>query len=351
MNTTASPGRTLRWGIIGTGSIARKFATELPFSRTGRLVAVGSRSRAGAEKFAADFAGIRAWGSYEALLGDPEVDAVYIATPHTDHAGRSVAAAEAGKHILCEKPVALNQPDAMVALEAARRNGVFFMEAFMYRCHPRTRQIADCIAGGRIGAVRLIHANFGFAARFNPQSRLFSNALGGGGILDVGCYTTSVARLIAGAANGAPFAEPTALGGRALFAETGVDTLASATLEFPGGILAQISCGICMRQDSGLVVLGEEGMLRVSAFWNPPGPIELFDAAGNPVETLPGDPNPHKYAIEADAVADALPARESPFVPHEDTLGNMLTLDRWRRSCGLCYESENPGLPQTQPHP
>jgi len=237
----------------------------------------------------------------------------------------------------------MNHSDAMVALEAARRAGVFYMEAFMYRCHPRTLEIARLVSAGRIGAVRLVRARFAFAATFDPTSRLFSKELGGGGILDVGCYTTSVARLVAGAATGNP--DPVAVVGRALFAETGVDTLACATLEFAGGVLAEISCGVRMRQDSDLVVLGEEGSLRVPAFWNPPGPIEIFDSNGNLVESLPSDPNPHKYALEADAVAAALPERESPLVTHNETLGNMRTLDLWRHSCGLCYDSEEPSSP------
>ncbi|MEI6339763.1 MAG: Gfo/Idh/MocA family oxidoreductase, partial [Verrucomicrobiota bacterium] len=190
----------LSWGILGTGSIARKFASELPRSQTGVLAAVGSRTQESAEKFAADYPGIRAHASYEALLADPGVQAVYISTPHPQHAQWAMAAAEAGKHILCEKPLTLNYPEAMVVVEAARRHNVFLMEAFMYRCHPRTARIAELVREGAIGTVRLIRANFSFACAFNPESRLFSNALGGGGILDVGSYTASIVRLLAGAA-------------------------------------------------------------------------------------------------------------------------------------------------------
>ena len=336
---------TLKWGIAGTGQIARKFASELPHSKTGTLVAVGSRSAESAGAFAADFSGVRAHGTYEALLADPEVEAVYIASPHPEHAWQTIAAAEAGKHILCEKPAALNHADAMVAIEAARRNGVFFMEAFMYRCHPRTQRIAALIASGIVGRVRTIEANFSFGASYNPDSRIFSGSLGGGGILDVGCYTLSISRLVAGAATGLPQAEPIRLCGTAVLCETGADTVACATLEFSGGILAQLACGVGLQRPSVLNVIGEAGILRVANFWNPPGPIEILAPDGSPREEIDQDPEPYKYALEADAVAEALPALESPRVSWADTLGNMAALDQWREAVGVSYSSESAASP------
>ncbi len=336
---------SLKWGIAGTGKIARKFASELPHSNTGTLVAVGSRSAESAAAFAVDFSGVRAHGTYEALLADPEVEAVYIASPHPEHAWQTIAAAEAGKHILCEKPAALNHGDAMVAIEAARRNGIFFMEAFMYRCHPRTQRIAALIASGIVGRVRTIEATFSFGASFNPESRIFSGSLGGGGILDVGCYTLSISRLVAGAATGLPQAEPIRLFGTAVLCETGADTVACATLEFSGGILAQLTCGVGLQRPSVLHVIGEAGILRVANFWNPPGPIEILAPDGSPREVIDRDPEPYKYALEADAVAEALPALESPRVPWADTLGNMVALDQWREAVGVSYSSESAASP------
>lgn len=328
------------WGILGAGGIARKFASELPHSKTGVLAAVGSRTQESADRFAKEFPGIRAHGSYEALLADPAVQAVYISTPHPQHAEWAIAAAEARKHILCEKPLTLNFPEAMTVVEAARRNGVFLMEAFMYRCHPRTARIAELVREGVIGRVRLIRAAFSFSAGFNPESRLFSNALGGGGILDVGCYTTSIVRLIAGAAAGKPFLDPVDVSGSAIFCETGVDAVAAATLKFPGDILAQISCGVALNQTPDLEICGEKGVIKVASFWNPPGPIEVHLHEGNRRETVETDPNPYKYALEADALGLALPALESPHVSCADTLGNMRTLDRWRDAIALTYEAE-----------
>ncbi|CAN5511491.1 aldo/keto reductase [soil metagenome] len=336
---------SLRWGIIGTGSIAKKFASELPHSRTGRLVAVASRSLEMAQAFAGDFGSIRAHGSYEALLADPEVDAVYISTPHPQHAEWAVACAEARKHILCEKPLTMNYAEAMVVVEAARRNGVFLMEAFMYKCHPRTVQIWKLVNDGAIGRVRLIQSAFSFRAAFHPESRLFNNSLGGGGILDVGCYAASVARMVAGAAVGEPFQNPISVTGAGLLCETGVDTLATASLTFPGDILAQISCGVAMNHGADLVIHGEDGRIKVSAFWNPPGPIEVHNLAANETTVLEGEGNelPYKYALEADALADALPKLESQLVSVADTLGNMQVLDAWRLAAGVRYASEQSG--------
>lgn len=336
----------ISWGIIGTGGIAWKFASEVPHSVTGRAVAVGSRTQAGAERFAREYPGMRAHASYEALLADPGIDAVYISTPHPRHAEWAIAAAEAGKHVLCEKPLALNHAEAMVVIEAAHRHGVFLMEAFMYRCHARTAKIVELIRSGEIGRIQLIRANFSFAKPFDAENRFFSNPLGGGGILDVGCYTTSIARLVAGAAMGMPFVEPVEVSGSAELCETSVDTVAAATLKFSNGILAQLSCGVGLRQVGCLEVLGDAGWMKVVRFWDPPGPIEIFHYETEKSKTVLTDDNPYKYALEVDAVAAAFPAFESPCVTWDDTLGNMRTLDLWREAASVVYLSENSDSPE-----
>src|SRR5579884_662668 len=194
--------KTLTWGIIDNGRIASVFAKGLAGSLTGTLLAVGSRSQAAADKFAETWNVARRYSSYEALLADKDVQAVYISVPHPLHAEWAIKAAEAGKHILCEKPIALNHAEAMSIVEAAHRNDVFLMEAFMYRCHPQTAKLVELLKSGAIGQVRVIQATYSFNSHYNPEGRLYNNALGGGGILDVGCYCASVARLVAGAAIG-----------------------------------------------------------------------------------------------------------------------------------------------------
>jgi predicted dehydrogenase len=240
----------LGWGILATGRIAGIFAQGVARSQHSRLVAVGSRTQAGADRFAQEFNVPRAHGSYEALLADPEVQAVYIATPHPQHVEWAVKAAEAGKHILCEKPVGLNHAEAMVMTEAARAHGVLFMEAFMYRCHPQTAKVLEIVRSGVLGEIRLVQAAFGFNAGFNATSRLWANASGGGGILDVGCYPVSFSRLIAGAMSGQPFLDPVSVTGAGqLHAETGVDVVAAATLKFANGLVAQVGTSIGLSQE------------------------------------------------------------------------------------------------------
>ena len=198
----------LRWGIIGPGGIAKAFYGGVAHSKTGELVAIGTRdpNRPG---LATDFGGARILKGYDALLADPEVDAVYIATPHTFHAGWAIKAAEAGKHALIEKPMGLTAFEADAMFHAARKAKTFMGEAFMYRLHPQTRKLVELVKAGTIGEVRMIKSSFGFAMpKFNPEHRLYANDLAGGGILDVGGYPVSMARLIAGAAAGKPFLDP-----------------------------------------------------------------------------------------------------------------------------------------------
>jgi predicted dehydrogenase/diketogulonate reductase-like aldo/keto reductase len=342
----------IAWGVLGTGGISHTFARGLAKSRTGTLVAAGSRSQKSADAFAHEFGEVRAHGSYEALLADPAVQAVYIGTPHPTHAEWCVKAARAGKHILCEKPLTLNHAEAMVVAEAAREHGVFLMEAFMYRCHPQTAKLVELVQSGAIGKVGVIQATFSFHAGYNAEGRLFKNELGGGGILDVGCYTTSIARLVAGAAQGLPFVNPSRLTGFArLDPAEGTDLYAIASAEFPGGILAQLATGVQLNQDTGLRVFGSEGSLHLPTPYlmaREGGRTSIFltrKGSASPEEIVIETPE-YLYALEADSVGDALAQgrRESPHMTVADTLGNMAALDAWRASAGLTYESEKPSF-------
>jgi len=183
----------LKWGIIGAGSIAKVFANGLRFAKSGELEAIASRTPGKADTLADIFDVAKRYDSYEALLADEAIDAVYVSTIHPAHLEPVVMAAEAGKHILVEKPIAMNAAEA--------RTMVFLMEAFMYRCHPQIAKMVELIQSGAIGDVLLIRSEFGFHAPFNATSRTYSNELGGGGIMDVGCYPASMVRLIAGEPN------------------------------------------------------------------------------------------------------------------------------------------------------
>ncbi|TVR56167.1 MAG: oxidoreductase [Puniceicoccaceae bacterium] len=348
----------LHWGILATGRIAHAFAEGVQRSETGRLQAVASRSQAKADEMGAHFGIPNRHGSYEALLADPEVQAVYISTPHPQHAEWSVKAAEAGKHILCEKPACLNHADAMAVAEAVHEAGVVYMEAFMYRCHPQTIELVRLLREGAIGEIRLIQAAFSFAAGFNPESRIYNNALGGGGILDVGCYPVSMARLIAGVALGRPFADPLEVAGQGrLHPETGVDEVAIADLAFEGGLLAQVSTGVSINQENVVRIYGTEGRIVLPSPWQPVihGGIwsfQIFEKGRPEPRTISGTEQRPLYGVEADLFARSLPHREPlhPGMTIEDTLGNMRTLDRWRRAIGLTYENEKPENPWPTVH-
>ena len=338
----------LAWGILSTGNIAKTFARGLAGSQTGRAVAVGSRSKESADAFADEFDIPNRHASYEALLADPEVQAVYIATPHPMHPQWCIRAAEAGKHILCEKPIALNHPHAMAAIEAARANGVALMEAFMYRCHPQTAKVIELIQRGEIGELKLIEASFGFNAPVNADHRLLANRLGGGGILDVGCYPMSMSRLLAGAAQGQPFANPTKVCGSGHVGETNVDEYAAAVLNFPGDILAKISTGVHLAQENVVRLFGTEGNLTIHSPWIPArdgGTTQLtLNKKGEDSQTIDVHSDTPLYGLEADALARALPQQEAapPAMTWDDTLGNMKALDQWREQVGVTYEMETP---------
>ncbi|WP_309108934.1 Gfo/Idh/MocA family oxidoreductase [Arthrobacter sp.] len=242
MNT--SPSQPIRWGILGPGYIARQFAKQLPSSQTGELVAIGSSDRTRAKDFAVE-AGVphAITGTYEEVLSSPDVDAVYVSTVNTSHAKLVLAAVRAGKHVLCEKPLAPNHGSVMAVVDAARTAGVILIEAYMYRFHPQTVKLLELIRTGAIGHVQHIDASFCFEVP-EKKGRLFEANLAGGGILDVGGYPVTMARAVAGAASGQPFAEPIDVRAAGFVGSTGVDEWAVAHLTFPSNLTATLRAGI-----------------------------------------------------------------------------------------------------------
>ena len=334
----------LRWGIIGTGNIASRFASQVPTSATNEVVAVGSRSLESANSFADKWDIANRHGSYDDLLADEAVEAVYIATPHPMHVEWAIKAAEAGKHVLCEKPLAINRAWAEAMIEAAVRNDVFLMEAYMYRCLPQTKLITQLVRDGEIGAVHQIQATFAFAAGYRPESRIFADDLAGGGILDVGGYPVSMARLIAGAAIGQPYAEPAAVNAVGHVGETGADEWTVATLFFDGGVTAQVSTGVRLADRNQVRIYGSKGYLQVDDPWfggdGKPNKVVLHRVGEEPRE-LSAEPA-LIYTAEAEAVQAAIAsgAQEAPEMSWADTLGNLTVQDQWRAAIGQQYASE-----------
>lgn len=339
---TSAKSELLRWGILSTGRIAGIFSDAVRRSRTGRLVAVASRDRASARAFARKFHIPKAYGDYPSLLKDPSVEAVYVAPPHPMHLRWTLEALEAGKHVLCEKPLGVTYGQGKRMVEAARRRRRFLMEAFMYRCHPQTLKLAQWIRQGLIGEVRFIQASFCFDAPLNLKNRLFNKALGGGGILDVGCYPVSMARLLAGAALGRPFVEPSRIKGTGILGKkSGVDESAVAVLKFPGGILAELSCAIrADRGHSRVKVDGTKGSLTVPspwfAQWHGGTSTMVLELKGKKPRKVPVHCGRNLYTVEADEVARCIRGglKQSPAMGWADTLGNLRVLDAWRAQVG-----------------
>lgn len=338
----------LRWGIIGTGAIADDFATALGKSDCCCVInAVGS-GPGRAKRFAAKYDLPHAADALDDLLGDDSVDAVYVATPHPMHERHAIAAIEAGKHVLCEKPITMDAAGAERVIAAAHSGGVFLMEAFMYRCHPLIAKVIELVRGGAIGRVQHIDADFCFAIPRDPAHRLFNPALGGGAILDVGGYPVSFARLIAGVAIGQPFAEPTLLTGTGIIGPTGVDEAAAAQLVFDSGITAQLNCAIDRQHPStAATIVGSAGTIALPDPWLPQSDRHAlttsFELRPNdaPARTFSVSTTKATYALEAELVARAVDEgkRQAPWpaMTWNDTLGNMRVLDQWRQQLGINF--------------
>ena len=254
--------RKLRWGVISTANIGR--AAVLPAiqaSGNSELVAVASRDAQKADDFAARLGIPESYGSYEALLEADDVDAVYIPLPNSMHREWAIKAAAAGKHILCEKPLALTAAECSEMEAAAREHGVKLMEAFMYRFHPRTQRVRAMVANGAIGELGLIHAAFTFPVT-NPANIRLQPELGGGSLMDVGCYCVNVSRTMAGA-------EPVEVQAYARWAASGVDEQMAGTLRFANGLIAQFDCALTMERREGYELAGTAGHLEVPAAFLP----------------------------------------------------------------------------------
>ncbi len=316
--------RKLRWGILGTGKIARTFARSLAQSQSGELVAVASRTSEAATAFAAEFGVSRAHGSYQALLADPTVEVVYIATPHPFHAEWSISAARARKHVLCEKPLGMNHAEVSAIVQAARDHDVFLMEAFMYRCHPQTRELVRLLRAGVLGRVKSIQASFCIDGAYPRSSRVLNNELGGGGILDVGCYPVSMARLVAGVANGEAFSEPLSLHALGHVGEhSRVDEYSAAILKFPEKFWLLWRPRWQLWQDNSVRIFGSEGRLLLRAPWHPAHDADfseiVIERPKQEAEVIRVPAPGTIYGYEIDAVRAQLERRQAAEMSWDDS--------------------------------
>lgn len=320
-----------RWGILGTGGIAHKFATGLAALDDAQLVAVGSRTQAAADMFADEFSIPRRHASYESLANDPEVDAVYIATPHPFHKDNTIMCLRAGKAVLCEKPFAINHTEAQAMVDVARQTKRFLMEAMWTRFLPaivRTRQL---ITEGALGEVRMLNADFGFRAGLNPAGRLFDLALGGGALLDVGIYPLSLAFLL--------FGKPATIASAAHLGVTGADEQAAIVLGYDKGQLALLSTATRTNTVHEALIYGTDGYICLPDWWH--GQQIILNAGGRQqVFDVPHIANGYSHeAIEvANCVRDG--KLESSIMPLDETLAIIQTMDTIRGQWGLRYPSD-----------
>ena len=323
----------IRWGILGTGRIAGDFATGLGAEEDAEIVAVGSRAQETADSFADRFDIPNRHPSYDALAADPDVDIIYIATPHTLHKLNTIDCLRAGKAVLCEKPFAINSTEAQEMIDCARSCGGFLMEAMWTRFLPHIREIARRIEDGQIGDIRLFQADFCYRAPLAPEQRSFNPALGGGSLLDVGVYPISMAHHFLG--------EPARIASMAHLGVTGVDEMASVLFQFENGALAVMSTAIRASTPHSLVISGTQGEIRADdGWWGPSGFTISRD--GHETETVRPQIIGNGWNYQAVECGRCLREglTEHPLMPLDETLAIMRLLDGLRAEWGLRYPIE-----------
>ena len=331
-------GRTVRWGVLATGGIAAQFTTDLLGMEDAEVVAVASRTQASAKSFADRFGIPRAYGDWAALAADPDVDVVYVATPHHAHRAAAGLALEAGKAVLCEKAFTIDAVEAEELVTLARDNGLFLMEAMWMYCNPLIRRVAALVADGAIGEVRTVQADFGLEGPFAADHRLRDPAVGGGALLDLGVYPVSFAQLLLG--------EPDSVQAHALLSPEGVDLNTAVLLGWSdSGASALLSCSIAADTPMTASVTGSRGRIDFPRGFFHPERFTLHRTGHEPEDhVIAGDGTAERYTFrhEAAEVMRCLRAgeTESPLVPLDGSLAVMRTLDAVRKRVGVRYPSE-----------
>jgi predicted dehydrogenase len=322
----------IRWGVIGPGAIATGFAEAMQWADGGSITAVASRSAERAAAFADRFDIPTHYGDYDALAGDPDVDVVYVATPHSRHEVDTVNLLRAGKHVLCEKPFALNARQAARMAEEARSRELFLMEAIWSRFLPAYRSLVDVIGAGRIGEPLLVEADFGFRRPVDPHHRHFARELGGGALLDLGIYPIQLCTLVLG-----PIERVVADG---VVGETGVDEVVTALLHHPGGRLGVVKAAIRVNMTCTARIAGTEGVIDLPAMMHCPSSLTVSSAAG--VDRIDASYEGNGLRFEIDEVHRCLAEgrTESEVMSLDESIALATTLDAIRADLGVVYPGE-----------
>ena len=323
----------IRWGILATGWIADQLAEAIISQRDAECLAVGSRSQASSDAFGEKWHILRRYPTYEALAADPDVDVIYIATPHNLHYENMKLCLNAGKHVLCEKPLTVNAAQAQECLDLAQEKGLFLMEAMWMKFIPAVQQMQKWVANGRIGTVRLVQANFAFNIPFNPHGRLYDPELAGGALLDMGIYTSTLAHLVLG--------KPARILSAARLGETGVDELNTSIWEYADGTQAVLTSTQRLERPCDAFITGTQGYIKLHEnFWH--SRKLTLKQSGQEAEVVQVPYEGNGYGYQVREVHDCLRAGklESAVVTHADTLEIMTLLDEMREQWGLVYPNE-----------
>jgi predicted dehydrogenase len=312
----------VKWGILSTADINRLVIPAAHASPKVELVGVASRDRRRAEEYARKWEIERAYGSYDELLADPEIEAVYIPLPNNLHVELSIKSIEAGKHVLCEKPMSRRASEVEAAFDAAGQAGRLLSEAFMWRHHPQARRLRQLIDDGAIGELRIVRAAFSYALYDVDNIRLRPD-VEGGALMDVGCYCVNGSRFVAGR-------EPERVYGEAWIGETGTDWLFTGSLRFPGDVLGVFDCGTAIAERDDLEAIGSEGSLFLDDPWHAREPgIELRrDGEVERIDIEPAD----SYRLELENMSDAIRGEGELLLAREDAVAQARTLEALHRS-------------------
>ena len=313
---------SVRFGILSTALINQLILRGARASDEVDVVAVASRDAARAEAYARENGIERAYGSYEALVGDPDVEAVYISLPNSLHIPWTLRALEGGKHVLCEKPLSRRQGEVEEAFDLAERNGLVVMEAFMYRHHPKMRRLHELVEGGAIGRLTLVRSTFSFWLRDRQNIRMFSE-LDGGALMDIGCYCVSGSRLLAG--------EPDRVLAEQVTAPSGIDLALYGTMRFPGEVVAQFDCSFSAPAKQRLEAVGEDGVIATDSPWRADWGGEMTLARGERVERVEV-PEADAYRLQLENVGAAIRGEAEPLLGRADAVGQARAIEALYRS-------------------
>ena len=324
------------WAILGCGHIARKFGSDLKLLPNARLYAAASRDLTKAQNFARELGFEKAYGSYEEMVADPEVDAVYVASPHSHHKAHTLLCLNHQKAVLCEKAFAINSREVREMVDCARKKNTFLMEAFWTRFQPSFLQALEILQSGQLGKLKMLRSDFAFNGPKDPDNRLYSLALGGGSLLDIGVYPVFASLMTLG--------KPSNLKTLATFSPTGSEESISIVLQYPGGELAALTSGFAAESPVQTDFCCEYGFLRLHRHWHIPTRLSVFKKGDEQETVLPEiKVDGFGYQFEAQHVMECLDAgkTESNLLPLQFSMDLMELLDRIRHDAGICFPNHD----------